>query len=121
MPRGPDTRGEAAVFLEDSRASHLEGGTRDKGIPSKTDADVPVVGAAALGRAAARHEAGRASYARPCDDGGGGHGREAVAVVVCYTNATVLGSGHVRKTCALSAVVHESMTLVTWSRGRVHA
>lgn len=74
MPRGPDTRGGAAVFLEDSRASHLEGGTCDKEIPSKTDADVPVVGAAALGRAAARHEAGRASYARPCDDGGGGMG-----------------------------------------------
>lgn len=87
VPRGPGTRGEAAAFLGDPGASHLKGGACDKEIPSKTRR--PGRRLWGLGKGGcARHEASRASYARPCDDGGwggggGAHGRGAGAVVVC--------------------------------------
>lgn len=85
VPRGPGTRGEAAAFLGDPGAAHLKGGACDKEIPSKTRR--PGRRLWGLGKGGcARHEASRASYARPCDDGGGGggaHGRGAGALVVC--------------------------------------
>lgn len=109
VPRGPGTRGEAAAFLGDPGAWHLKGGACDKEIPSKTRR--PGRRLWGLGKGGcARHEASRASYARPCDDGGWGGGGGGTwawggrgggllpGTVGCQ------GSGHARKTRALPVV-----------------